>query len=401
MAVNKSFGTLCSAIALLAFAPAALADTKTSLEVAAGAKVASNPYLVAGSSTGAVAATIEANPTVVTGDATSTLRFDSAVRYDRYLRRYGDDLSARSSLTFDKRFSERTELTIGGNFGTSMGGARDLFRPDLTQGSTPSTPLNPTSDVTVTGARFRQYNYGANARLAARVSARGQIVLGGNANFFESNGTFGQPFSQYVADAGYNHIINDRSQVGLQTAYSKIDFRGRTAGDAEVITPAVTGTFKLSSTFSISGNVGAAFSAIRQLNGTRARNTALSAQVSLCQQFARSTFCLSGNRAVQATSLGGASTVTTVALSNNWRLSERDTLNIAANYGQTDQPSASAAQFGANRTKLALATAVYSRRVTERLFLTVTPQIEKAWGQPIKRNANAAVMVGLRYRFGQ
>lgn len=416
MVMNKSFGTLCSAVALLALAPAARAETRATMDVSAGARAGTNPYLVSGSSTGAVAGTIEVSPVVTTSNGTSTLRLDSGVRFDRYLRRYADDLSARAGLTFDKRFSEQTQLTVGGVFSTSMGGARDLFRPELGNGAglgsgTPGAGggigsgqgglIDPTADVTVTGARFRQYNYGANARLGARLSSRGQLSLGGGANFFDSASSIGQPFSQYVADVGYNRILNGRSQVGVQLAYSKVDYRQRIAGDGDVITPSLTGTFKLSETMSLTGRAGVSLSSIRQLNGTRAKDTAFAGQVSLCRNGEYSTFCLSGNRNVQATSLGGVSTVTTVSLSHSWRMSERDTLTTSANYGQTEQPAASAAQFGTNRTKLALASAVYLRRISERLFLTVSPQYEKAWGQPVKRNANVAGMIGLRYRFGQ
>lgn len=407
MAFKKSLGTLCGTVALFGVAPAAQAETKTTLDVSAGGRAATNPYLIAGSSTDSLAATVEANPTIETSDGKSTLRLDGSVRYDRYFRRYGDDLSGRAGLSFNQRFSELTELSAGAVFATSMGGSRDLFRTDLSSGrlggstvvTTPS--VDPTADVTVTGARFRQYNYGANARLAAGVSTRGQLTLGGSVNIFDANNLLGQPFTQYIADGGYNHIISDRQQVGFQVSFSNIDYRQRIAGDGNVVTPSLTGTFKLSPTFSINGRAGASFSSIKQLNGTRARNTAFSAQVSLCKEFERSTFCLSGNRNVQATSLGGVSTVTTVAVSQAWRLSERDSLDLAANYGQTDQPAVSAAQFGANRTKLALASMVYSRRLSERLFLTVSPQYEKAWGQPIKRDANIAGMIGLRYRFGQ
>lgn len=403
MKAIKIGGTVTSVLALTVLASPANADTKATLDVSAGARAATNPYLVAGSSTGSAATTIEVAPAVVTSNGRSTLRLDGSGRYDRHFRRYGDDVSARAALTFDQRFSERTQLTLGGQFTTSMGGARDLFRADTGAGAagTGVPALDPTADVTVTGARFRQYNYGANARFSSRLSARGQLSLGAGANFFDSSQGLGQPYSQYITDAGYSHILSDRGQVGVQVGYSKIDYRNRVAGDGDVITPSLTGTFKLSPTFSVSGRLGASFSAIRQLNGIKARNTAFAGQISLCKDSARAVFCLSGSRNVQATSLGGVSTVTTVSLSNNLRLSERDTLTLAGNYGQTEQPTASAAQFGANRAKLALASAVYSRRISERLFLTVSPQFEKAWGQAVKRDANVAGMIGLRYRFGQ
>ena len=365
MNVSKCCGTLCSAIALAALSPAAHAETRTTLDVSAGARAATNPYLIAGSSNGAVAATIEASPSIETGNGVSTLRIDGSARYDRYLRRYGDDLSGRAGVTFDQRFSERTRFTLAGLFATSMGGARDLLRTNIGSGTDFTPTIDPTADVTVTGARFRQYNYGANARLNSRLSSRGSLSLGGGVNVFDTSAGIGQPYSQYVSDVGYNHIVDDRKQIGLQVGYSNINYRNRAAGDGDVITPAITGTFKLNSTFSISGRVGAAFSAIRQLNGARARTTSVAAQVSMCKEMVRSTFCLSGNRDVQATSLGGVSTVSTVSLSYNMRLGERDTLDFVGNYGLTDQPAASAVQFGANRTKLASASAVYSRRLSE------------------------------------
>lgn len=398
--VSQCLGTLSSVIALMALAPSAHADTRVSLDVSAGARAASNPYLVAGSSTGAVGSSLEVAPTITTGDGVSTLTVNGAGRYEHFFRRYGDDLSGRLGATFDRRFSEQTRFTLAGNFSTSMGGSRDLIRNDTGLGTGIDPVLNPNADVTVTGARFRQYTYGANARLNSRVSARGSLAIGGGASFFDAASALGQKYAQYSADAGYNHIIDDRKQIGVRVAYTNIDYRDRVAG-GDVISPAVTGTFRLNATFTISGSVGATFASIKQLNGTRAHSTGVAAQVSFCKEMVQSQLCLSGARNVQATALGGVSTVTTVSAAYNWRLSERDSLNLSGSYGQTEQPNASIAQFGTNRTKLASAVAVYSRRLSEHLFLTVSPQFEKAWGQAIKRDANYGARVALRYRFGQ
>lgn len=412
MKVNKSFGTLCSAIALAAWAPAAQADTRASLDVSAGARAASNPYLTPGSNTGAVASTLEVAPSIQTSNGRSTLALNGAARYDHFFRRYGDDVSGRANLTFDQRFSEQTTFSLGGLFSTSMGGARDLLRNDTGLGSGSGTGvgtglgtgldpvLNPNADVTVTGARFRQYTYGANARLNSRLSARGSVSLGGGASFFDAQSALGQKYSQYTGDAGYNHILDDRRQIGVRVAYTNIDYRSRPAG-GDIWSPAVTGTFRLNATLTVSGSVGATFASIKQANGTRAHNTGVAAQISMCKDTERSKFCLSGGRNVQATALGGVSTVTTVSATQSWRLSDRDTLNLSGSFGATEQPNASVVQFGSNRNKLATAVAVYSRRMSEHLFLTVSPQFEKAWGQSIKRNANVGAMVGLRYRFGQ
>ena len=154
MKVTKLFETVCSVLALTMVAPVARAETKASLDVAVGAKAAANPYLLAGPSTGSAAATIEFAPNIVTGDGESTLTFSSAGRYERYVRRYGDDLSGRANLTYERRLSERTRISVTGLFNTSMGGSRDLIRND-TGGLAPIDPvLNPNADVTVTGARL-------------------------------------------------------------------------------------------------------------------------------------------------------------------------------------------------------------------------------------------------------
>ena len=398
MKIFRSAAAGCSALAMICAAGAAQAETHKTLDITAGVRAQSNPFLVGGTGTGSGAGTIEVTPSIEIDRDTSILTFDGTARLAQYFQNYGSDFSARADLAYDQHLSEATHVRVAGAFSTSEGGARDLIR-NAVGGANPPV-LDPNGDVTVAGARFRQFNYGANVGLFSDLSARDSIEVGGSFNLFDPQGNVVPAFRQYSGFGGYNRILSETARIGLRGTYSYIDYRGRVAGDGDTIAPEVTAEFKPSETWTITAAAGAAFTAIKQAVGGRLRYTAFVGNLTLCNEGEQVRTCLNGSRSVDATALGGVSTVTSFGAQQDWRFSERDTLTVYARYGENEQPTISVAQFGSNRSRVVSASADYTRRLTERLYLVISPSYEKAWGLAVYRKANYGGSATLRYRFG-
>lgn len=398
MHAHKS--AMIGAAALAVWLPmSAYGQSRIGMDITAGARGATNPFLVDGSSPADVAATLQIDPRVTVEGATTTFRLRGSGRVDRYLDTYGTDTSGTLEAAYDLRFSERTVVTVSASGATTRGGVQDLFRPGAADGD--ELPVEPVTDVSITGARLRQYSFGGNVRIASRVSARGTVNMGAGARFSRADGIQNADFRQVTADAGYSHILDDRTSIGARLAFSDIDYSGTQVGDGDVLSPAVTATVRLSSTLSASGTLGVSVARITRTPATsRVRTTAFAAGVSLCRRRERSGLCLTGNRDIQPTVLGGVSTVTSVSVNWDLRLSPRDSISASGRYGRTDPPRLPAVQFGLGKNEVIGVTGVYSRRLSERLFLTAAPGYNKANGNGQRREANYQMMLGIRLRLG-
>ncbi|HEY6869986.1 MAG TPA: hypothetical protein VI199_09545, partial [Novosphingobium sp.] len=261
--------------------------------------------------------------------------------------------------------------------------------------------INPGTDVTVAGNRFRQYYYGGNGRLFLELSRRTAVELGGGVTFYDPKLAGVLSYRTWTADGGVTEALSETAKVGAEVVYSHIDYRHQIAGDTDSISPRATANLTLSEKWTLTGNAGVAFVSTKQAVGPSIKNTGFVGTATLCNQGETVKTCLLASRGYEPTALAGVSTVTSISLQQDWRFSDRDTLNLSGRYGETDQPAISVIQFGANHGKLVTATASYARQLTERLFFVVTPQFEKAWGLVVYRRANYELAGTLRYRFGE
>jgi len=399
MKMNSLLTAGCSAIVLAFTASAAQADTTTTVDFATGVRAASNPYLLAGTSTGSGAAFIEARPNIEVKTDQSTFLIDAAARFDEYFRRYNSDFSGRADISYDRSLSEFTHLKLAVGAASSMGGSRDILQAGVGAGT--GTVVNPNTDVSAAGLRFRQYEYATDAHLTSNLSALDIVEVGGGVRIFDANSATAQSFRQYGADATYRRQVSELLSIGPKVSYSKVDYRNLAAGDGHILTTVMALKYKLSETASLSANAGASFASIRQAAGASAKVNGFVGELAFCNTLETSTTCLNAGRSIRATSLGGVSTETSISGDQSWRISERDTIRISLGYYRTDQPAASALLFGSNRSRLFSASSSYSRQLSERLFIDVSAQYEKNWGQTIARDANVVGMATIRYRLGQ
>lgn len=388
----------CSALAVVCAAPAAHAESHKTLDVTAGVRAASNPFLIGGSGTGSGAATIEATPSIEIDRDTSIFTLDGSARLAQYFQTYGSDFSARVDTAYDQHLSEATHVRLAGAFSTSEGGSRDLIRNAV--GAANPAVLDPNADVSVAGARFRQYYYGADLGLFSNLSARDTVEVGGAFNLYDPKSTTALPYRLYSAHGGYSRALSETARLGARVNYSYIDYRHRVAGDGDTIAPTATLDLRASETWTINASAGAAFTSIKQAVGGRIHYTGFVGTLTLCNQAEIVRTCLTGSRAVEATALSGVSNVTSIGAQQDWRFSERDTLSLFGRYGENNQPASSATLFGVNRSRVVSASADYTRQLTERLFLVISPSYEKAWGLAVIRKANYGGAATLRYRFG-
>ena len=394
----RSAAAGCSAIAMVCAAGAAHAESHQTLDVMAGVRANTNPFLIGGSGVGSGAAVVEVAPSVEVDRDTSILTFDGSARLAQYFQNYGSDFSARADLAYDQHFSEATHLRVAGAFATSEGGSRDLIRNAV--GAANPAVLDPNADVSVAGARFRQYSYGGDVALFSNLSARDTVELRGNFNIYDPKSTAAQAFRQYTTQGGYTRALSETTRIGARVAYTYTDYRHRVAGDGDTISPMLTAEIRASEVWTINASAGAAFTSIKQVVGGRVHYSGFVGLVTVCNQAEQVRTCLTGSRSVEATGLSGVSNVISIGAQQDWRFSERDTLSLFARYGRNEQPGIAVTQFGSNRSQVMSASADYTRQLTERLFLVISPSYEKAWGLAVIRKANYGGAATLRYRFG-
>ena len=399
MKCNWLSGGFCGFLALVSMVSAARAETRTTLDVSAGMREATNPYLVSGKSTDSTVASFEAKPSIEVKDDVSTFTFNGAARLDQYFRRYGTDFSGRADVAYDRHISELTHVRISGGFASTMGGSRDLVQSVI--GTSTGPVINPNSDVTAAGSQFRQYDYGADLRLFSNLSSHDIVELGGAVHLYDAGSSLAQPYREFIADATYRRAFSELLTVGPKVSYTNIDYRNLPAAGGEVITPALAATYKFSETLSLSASAGASIASLRQPTLGLIHTTNFVGDLSLCDTRENSETCLRVSRSVGATSAGGVMIGTSVDAQQSWKLSDRDSLKLSASYARSDQQVASVAIPGVQGDQIALASATYTRQLSERLFLDLSPQFEKLWGQVIPHDANFAVLASFRYRFGQ
>ena len=392
-------GATCSALAFASMATAAQAETRAYVDVSAGVGASSNPYLQTGTSTGSGAATIEVLPSVEVTSERSTLTIGGAARYEEHFRRYSSDLSGRADASYDYGLSEFTRFRVEAGFASSMGGSRDLLTTSLNGANDPV--VNPNADLSGIGIRYRQYDYGTNVRLTSTFSTYNTVQIGGGVQFFDVDSAVARPYRNYNANAGYQRQLSERLTIGPKVSYTKIDYRNVTIGDGEIITSTLDAKYQLSETVSVEASAGAAFASIVQTATTNIKQTGFLGNLLICDTRETTTICVNGSRSVGATALGGISNSWSISGSMSWQLSERDRISAVASHYRTDQFATSALLFGASRNRIVSSTLTYSRQLGERLFLDLSAQHEKVWGQPVARNANFAGVATIRYRFGQ
>jgi hypothetical protein len=346
----------------------ARAQAEVRIDADASGYYAENPFLLSGGNTAAGAIGVAVRPTVVLPIApATTLELDSEVRLRRYHRRYGEFVTGRTEATLRHRSDEHLSL-LG-----SLGYTRELPIDAITE------------DI--------------GAALDAR-SVRNSFLGRGSANWHPTQHTLiqGEASAQRTryssssdlrSSTAYDFALSGsrelsaRTSVGVRAGLALSSISGETISARTV---QVTATQRISATVRADLRAGVEWSqsglAEEDALPSRAR---LSGTASVCDERRRFNFCATASMRSQFNGLNGLQRELSAGLSSAWRLSEKGTLNLDAQY----RKSPSSAQFGS--LNVLDASASYDHRLSQRFVLSAGVDYLRR-GRPDSSSVSAAIV---------
>ena len=377
------------------------AQSRAAVDVTVGARAATNPYDASGKNSAAVAISLGVNPSLTIVHELSTLALSGSAKVDQYLSRYGTDVSARANADYERRLSEAATVGATATFSTTRSGISDLLRNGDALGTIAGAPI-PISEqlIDVAGIPSRQNRYSFAIRANVRPSDFDTFQASTGIALSRVSSGQGRNYRQLYTNLGYSRTLSQSTSLTAQLAFADVDYAGCRDGDGQIISPLVGVNVRLDPTLTLAISGGVSIARIEQ-TGRKRTQAGLAAQGSLCKRGELTNICLTGSRDTQPSSLGGISRATSIGFNIDRRLSPSSTIGATARYGRTDQPTASRDEFGFRRTEFVSASATYSRRLSERVFLTISPGFDKVTDGVRARRANYEIMAGIRIRFGQ
>lgn len=398
---------IASSIMMLAcglFGTAQAQEPQVTVDVSAGASVSTNPFLYVDSKA-AAAATLEVRPMIVWENESGRTSLDGTLRLAQYSQRYGNDFSGRAGVASNQKLDERTTLSMAGFYQTSRSVVQDGFffpiEAPLDPGSIPD-PSIPPVDTSIAGVRTRRQNAGASIGLSHAIDERSSVDAGVSfdAAFVDRN--VGFDYQNLSGHIGYQRQLTERTALTASVSVGRVNYLGRRVGDSTIISPQLGLRQKLNSRLSLVAGAGFSYVRTDLVTGVRSGRTSFSGDVGLCDEGRNRTLCVSANRSAQPTALGGVSNVTAIAVNYDAQLSEKDRLAFSGRYGRTDQSGEAGFPLQTRITDIVGASATYSRKLSDRVSLNVTPAFTKIYSNTQgRRDANYSLMVGVTVRFGK
>lgn len=394
---SSVMAAVCACGAATAFAQS---PPEMTLDVSVGGGVATNPFLDSNGKT-AGSVTIGVSPSVFVEDELGESRLSGDLRLTQYFQHYGSDISGALEAATIRKLDERTQLQITASARTSRSALRDGLLFSSAPGDTPGPlvpPLSPILDTTLAGTRARTTSIGTTIGIAHQLDE-----LSGVNAAIELNGTYidkgaGFDYRSASFSVGYQRQLSPRTTVTMGTQVGAVDYLGRRLGDSLIVSPRAGVQQQLSDRLNLVADAGISFVRTAVFGGHSERVT-FAGSLGLCDRTPNRSLCLSGSRSAQPTALGGVSTVTTAALNYDARLSRVDRVALGARYGRTNEDGAGLPLVRV--TDFVGASATYSRDISERVALTVTPSYAKLFDDLQPRSANYAIMFGLTMKLGK
>ena len=403
--VAKAFTKLSasiSSIALLA-APAAHAQDTAQVEFRAGGIVASDPFLARSSDDGAsVAAHVEVLPEMIWRDETTSLRLDGRLRYEEWFDGYDGDLSGEIGVGVRKKASETLDLFALGAFESI-----ERSSPEVLIGSIQNVDDLPvidagldTLDPTIGIGGIRRQSALATAGFRKDLSTVSElgVSLSTNINWFDESGV---DYRSTELTANYAQTLAPNLALVLEVRGGKADFIDQSRGDGTFGSATAGVRTQVSPTGTLSASAGIALADVDTGLGSRQRGEFFIAAVDFCEDILQGKACLSAARQTRPTTIGGASTLTSVDFGWSRAYERGDRLSLNVRYTDTQ---AELAAFDLERvadTKFVGATAFYSYPINDRFGLYVSPSVLKLFDNVSDRDTNYQVMFGLSYTFGR
>lgn len=379
----------------------AQSEPEATLEVSIGGGVSTNPYLYSDPET-AGSVTLSVSPSIIYEDEVGDTRLGGNLRVSQYTNRYGSDIAARLEASTRRMLDELTSVSIASSIQTARSAVQDglIFNNGALPGTGPLQPPEiPIIDTTIAGTRSRVTNastsIGISRALDELSSANASIALSGT----YIGGDVGFDYRNASAQLGYERKLSERTSVTLGSQFGVVDYLGRRTGDSVIVSPRIGVRQQFSDRLSFVADAGISYVDTDIGGGFHSKSVSFAGSVGICDRGPDQNICLSAGRSAQPTALGGVSTVTTASLSYDTQLSATERLALSARYGRTNQDG-QGLPFS-RVTDLVGALATYTRELSDRVAMTVSPSYSKIYDDLQKRDANFALMIGLTVIFGK
>lgn len=398
---------IASSALLLAYgwlpSTASAEEPQVTVDVSVGGSVSTNPFLYVDSET-AAAANVSVRPLILWEDERGRTSLEGNLRLAQYSNRYGSDFSGRIGIASDRMLDEKTSLRIASSFQSLRSAVQDGFfltgLDPLDPGATP-VPDIPPVDTSIAGVRARTQSASASLGVAHTIDELSSIDAGISLNAAFVNNNAGFDYRNLSGQFGYQRKLSEQLTVTANVQGGLVDYIGRRTGDSTILSPQIGVRYQLSSRLNLVAGAGISYVNTDLGIGGHAGRVSFSGNIGLCDRGLDRTFCMTASRSAQPTALGGVSSVTAIAANYDVVLTSVDRFSIAGRYGRTDQNGNSGLPTQVRITDIVGASATYSRQLSDRTSLTVTPGFTKIYGDTQgRRDANWSLMVGLTVRFG-
>lgn len=406
-------------------APAA-AQERFTVDVAAGAGVATNPFLRADSAETSPSLTVQITPVYVVDMSLTQIQVRGDVALTQYLRDYGTNDSYSLDATVTRRLNERSQLSGRVGYINSVVGAfndagvigRGVILPgitpgfDLPTGTADGGAVGGTdladgllpgiiTDPSLGGLGERRQSFQAGIGFQSMLSPRDRIDLNlsGTANRYGGQGV--NEFNYFAQRAGYTRILDEGTELSANILVGRSDYLGTRVDDATIIQPDVAFSKRLASGLRLGVSAGVSIVRQNDITGTRT-STGASGSIDLCREDTRWNACLSGSRSVVPSAAQGVRPQTAVSASGGYRLSPRDTFSLRASFSHVGNALGDLATTGVatRSTDFLSVKGDYRRIISPRLSAFVSAGVARAYDDLASRRANVEARAGLSYRFG-
>ena len=397
-------------------------ESRVSADVSATAGYSHNPYTLQGNETGSPLVSLDIAPRyqLLTPKSTITVSADADIQ--QYLHRYGNNVNYSGALDYQGRPSERITAHARIDLSTAVLGSSNNYLPlansagtgipgtggsgtgatDTTVGAglepiTGATPLTPYTDVGLYGLRDRRRSAQASGNIGFTLSARDSLNVNAFAGLARYSGLVGSDYEDYGGGIGYQRRLSSRLSLGLSGAVSTYDYH-TTFPSSQTYSIEATSSVTLSDRWKADGALGVSF--IEGGGAGSARNTSLAGNLDLCRQGAYSSLCLQAARQASPTGYVGTQYVTSVGLSWNRQLDERQNVSLSADYSKVGGGQTLIVGGLPLETEYLQSTATYSRQLRSRLKFVASANYRDLLGNNGGHTADYGGQIGLSYRFG-
>lgn len=374
----------------------ALAEQRFFLDVSAGATASRNPFLQTGDNTGAASAFVQVDPQFEISDEVSEVTFNGSFRFNRYTRLYGNDASAQGGVKIERHLSSATLLRARASAQVARTSALDFITsPGVGLPDENAPPILP--DVTFAGTRSRTTVFQADLGLDHDINARERLAIDLAATTTEFSQAGQSDYRFVTSDLDYRRTLSERTSVFAAVRLGYSDFLGSKLDDGVIVAPTIGLSTRLNPRLTLEAGLGASYSRVNDLGGRKDSRLVPSARLILCESIVDSKGCFKVSRGSQPTALSGLTTVTTASVSYSKPISQRDQIYASANYTRSDRPKT--LRVGQS-SDLLTASATYDRTFNRRFSVYLTPSYARIFDSSVRRRADIAVRVGVRYRLG-